>query len=97
MSQPSIGAFNNPAFGQESKSFGLVRAENNFQRPRKMLFDSVEKVASIATISPDNRESLAHSNDFGEEQRCSVTVCQRSIRDSQGNDKAESINQASGA
>ncbi len=69
LSKPSIGEFNNPAFGQDDESLGFVRAEDNFQRPRKMLFDPVKKIASIAAISPDNGESLAYFNDFGEEQK----------------------------
>ena len=92
LSQPSIGAFNNPAFGQDDKSLGFVRAEDNFECPRKMLFDPVEKVASIATISPDNGESLAYSNDFREYQRRSITIRYCSIGNCEGNDKAERIN-----
>lgn len=92
MSQPSIGTFNNPAFGQDDKSLGFVRAEDNFECPRKMLFDLVEKVASIATISPDNGESLVYSNDFRECQRRSITIRYCSIGNCEGNDKAERIN-----
>ena len=55
--KPGKGSFNDPAAGKQNKTLGPHRTQNRLQQPTAGLFDPLDQVASVRSVSPNDLQA----------------------------------------
>ena len=74
LAQPGEGSFDYPAMRYHHEALDIVRALDDLENPVAELLDPVDKLSSIASISPNELESGKSALELADDQPCAVTV-----------------------
>ena len=91
--KPGECALYNPAFWEQLKALGLVRAKYHVQSKTKPRSHPVQRLATVATVNPDTTQFLATPAQGLAKQFGIVTVLYRSGRDHDGHQQTQGVHQ----